>query len=385
MLGLLPTLLVSYQAFYLWLSQPKEVQGATLDPNVDLTSARERAHKTIASQFGLKTLFIRYGFPAALLGIIGIVILNVLIRPGQFLSLLTLIGTSPEIVKINPKTVDRVLLGLRMGALGAYLYVLLELGRRTFRHDVTGASAMWCLVTLVMGPVLAGTVAVLWRMDAPPPDASSWWPGGVVLFFAGYAPRRVIAAIEQAAIQLLKIGGPAGVAPTRQIPLSQIRGIGPQIEERLSEEGIDDVNALASAEPIRLLRNTSFDLRQILTWIDEAILIVTLPRSWEALEDEGITGAIDLAWYAYGLDMTMPTNMPLEEVKARREEQEKAFQGLADKAKVGKQSLLATINRLREDRQVQDVWALYNSFTDTGTGNGGAAASSVTQDGSEPG
>jgi MFS superfamily sulfate permease-like transporter len=28
MLGLLPTLLVSYQAFYLWLSQPKEVEGA---------------------------------------------------------------------------------------------------------------------------------------------------------------------------------------------------------------------------------------------------------------------------------------------------------------------------------------------------------------------
>jgi hypothetical protein len=275
-----------------------------------------------------------------------------------------------------------------MGALGAYLYVLLELGRRTFRHDVTGASAMWCLVTLVMGPVLAGTVAVLWRMDAPPPDASSWWPGGVVLFFAGYAPRRVIAAIEQAAIQLLKIGGPSGVAPTRQIPLSQVRGIGPQIEERLSEEGIDDVNALASAEPIRLLRNTSFDLRQILSWIDEAILIVTLPRSWQALEDEGITGAIDLAWYAYGLDMVIPTNMLPEEVKALREEQEKAFQGLADKAKMEKQSLLATIQRLREDRQVQDVWALYNSFTEsmgsTGTGDGGTV-STVTQDGSEPG
>jgi len=388
MLGLLPTLLVSYQAFYLWLSQPKEVEGGIIEPNVNLKSARERAHKTIASQFGLKTLFIRYGFPAALLGIIGIVIMNVLIKPGQFLSLITLITTSPEIVKINPKTIDRVLLGLRMGALGAYLYVLLELGRRTFRHDVTGASAMWCLVTLVMGPVLAGTVAVLWRMDAPPPDASSWWPGGVVLFFAGYAPRRVIAAIEQAAIQLLKIGGPSGVAPTRQIPLSQVRGIGPQIEERLSEEGIDDVNALASAEPIRLLRNTSFDLRQILSWIDEAILIVTLPRSWQALEDEGITGAIDLAWYAYGLDMGIPTDTLPEEVKARREEQEKAFQGLADKAKMEKQSLLATIQRLREDRQVQDVWALYNSFTGSmgsgGTGDG-ETVSTVTQDGSEPG
>jgi hypothetical protein len=89
-----------------------------IEPNVDLKSARERAHKTIASQFGLKTLFIRYGFPAALLGIIGIVILNVLIKPGQFLSLITLITTSPEIVKINPKTVDRVLAGSANGRVG---------------------------------------------------------------------------------------------------------------------------------------------------------------------------------------------------------------------------------------------------------------------------
>src|SRR5207245_6934653 len=102
-----------------------------------------------------------------------------------------------------PATAGKVLLGLRLGALGAYVYVRLELGRRTFRHDITGASAMWCLVTLVLGPVLAASVAVLWRMD--PPQDASWWAGGVVLFFAGYAPRRVIAAIEQAAIQLLKI------------------------------------------------------------------------------------------------------------------------------------------------------------------------------------
>jgi hypothetical protein len=38
-------------------------------------------------------------------------------------------------------------------------------------------------------------------------------------------------------------------------------------------------------------------MRQIISWIDEAILVVTLPRSWQALEEEGVTGAIDLATY----------------------------------------------------------------------------------------
>src|SRR5262249_18427712 len=153
-----------------------------------------RAYKAIDSQFGLKTLFIRYGFPAALLAIIGIVVLNVLLKPGIFFSLVTYL---PPVVRIDTKNASRILLGLRLGAVGAYVCVRRALGRRTFRHDVTGGSAMWCLVTLVLGPVLAGAVALLWHMDAPSPDAPSWWAGGVVLFFAGYAPRRVIAAIEQ--------------------------------------------------------------------------------------------------------------------------------------------------------------------------------------------
>ena len=103
---------------------------------------------------------------------------------------------------------------------------------------------------------------------------NGWWAPGVVLFFAGFAPRRVISAVEGAAVELLKLG-PTTVVKTRPVPLSQIRGIGPQIEERLGEEGISDVNSLASAEPVRLVRNTSFDMRQILTWMDEAILIAT--------------------------------------------------------------------------------------------------------------
>jgi len=387
MLGLLPTLLVAYQAFYLWLSKPEEVQSSDTVENLQLQRARERVGSAIDTQFGPKTLFIRYGFPAALMGIIGIVVLNVLVKPGQFLSLITL--NQDTIVRINPVNAAKLLLGVRLGALGAYVYVLLELGRRTFRHDVTGASAMWCLVTLILGPVLAGTVSVLLRMETPLPDDKTWWAGGVVLFFAGYAPRRVIAAIEQAAIQLLKIGG-SSVAPTRQVPLSQIRGIGPQIEDRLSEEGIDDVNALASAEPVRLFRNTSFDLRQILTWIDEAILMVTLPRHWQALEEEGITGAIDLAWYrpvelrfAPGFGTAELPGDVIAKFEARRQAQNNAIAALAAKVKLDKDNLEATIERLYEDRQVQDIWALYNSFTEassgTGTGDGGLGTKAGTK------
>jgi hypothetical protein len=377
MLGLVPTLLVAYQAFYLWLSQPTQVQDAPTVNAVNLEPAKQRALRSVYDQFAVRALFFRYGFPAALLCIIGIVILNVMIRPGTFLSLYTLFVSSPLIVRIADRNVERIVLGVRLGAIGAYVYVLLQLGRRTFRHDVTGASAMWCLVTLVLGPLLAGTVALLWHIDAPNAQVSNWWPGGVVLFFTGYAPRRVILAIEQAAVQLLNLGG-SGVVPTRLIPLTQIRGISSQIEERLSEEGIDDANALAAAEPIRLFRNTSFDFRQILTWIDEAILIVTLPRGWQGLEEEGITGAIDLASYPYGYEAPLAELAPIAAVT--KEQQAKALEELAKKANLSTENLLATIQRFREDQQVLYIWALYNNFTEASGSSGDSDAPSARRD-----
>jgi len=48
---------------------------------------------------------------------------------------------------------------------------------------------------------------------------------------------------------------------SRSLPLNRIRGMTPEIGERLGEEGVYNVETLATAEPIRLLRGASFDLR----------------------------------------------------------------------------------------------------------------------------
>src|SRR5436190_6992694 len=95
-------------------------------------------------------------------------------------------------------------------------------------------------------------------------------------------------------------------------------------------------------------------MRQILSWIDEAILIDTLPKTWEILEEEGITGAIDLAWYWQGINQDNESGKTLRDHIAK----------LAQKANVAESTLLAVIQRLSQDTQVRYVWALYNSFTD---------------------
>jgi len=217
--AMLPAILVAYQAFFLWLYQPKEVKRQQSTPSWEdeiLDDYRQRAVDILSSHFGVRTLFIRYVFPAVLLGVAGIVILSVAIDPRPFVNLIMVIrekGLVPLSGVATDANATKMILGIKLGAIGAYTYVLLELGQRTFRHDITGASAMWCLVTLVLGPVLAASVATLWQINGPSQD--QWWGGGVVLFFTGFAPRRVMAAIEQAAAQLLKIGGPGVVVQSR--------------------------------------------------------------------------------------------------------------------------------------------------------------------------
>jgi hypothetical protein len=350
MVVLIPSLIITHHAIFVWISKPKEKEPGTLGRRRPHEMSVSRARSAIESYYSFRTLFVRYGLPAILLLIAGITIINLLVEPKGHFSLLGWPPQADDFLAANyisSRNVELILRGARFGAAGAYLFVLVDLGRRTFRHDVTSGSAMWCLVTLLVGPILASVIALVWRVKGA--DDAEWWEGGVVLFAAGLAPRRLLTALEMAARQFLKIGPEATVVESRLVPLGRLRGIAPQIEERLSEEGVLDVSGLASADPVRLVRNTSFDMHQIVSWIDEAILVITLPRHWQALEESGITGAIDLAWYQAEIDQTAPA-VP-DEVKQ-----------LAEAVKIDPTTLVSVIRRLYEDAHVQQVWALYYAF-----------------------
>jgi hypothetical protein len=117
-----------------------------------------------------------------------------------------------------------------------------------------------------------------------------------------------------------------------------VRGVGPDVEARLEEEGIHDVSALAYASPHQLIRATTYAPKQIADWIDEALLISTVPAHWEALERVGVTGVMDLAWYQNKID----------DVKT-----------LADEIKMPESLLKDVVTRLSQDAQVLDLYRLY--------------------------
>jgi hypothetical protein len=125
----------------------------------------------------------------------------------------------------------------------------------------------------------------------------------------------------------------------RSLPLTKLRGVTSDIIDRLAEEGIDDITTLAYANPLRLLRNTPYDWRQVINWMDEALLIVTLPDAYLDLEKIGITGAIDLAWHYDAPDPEMEM--------------------LAKSVKLEPAQMRSVTTRLYQDAQVDLVWSLY--------------------------
>lgn len=124
------------------------------------------------------------------------------------------------------------------------------------------------------------------------------------------------------------------------------------MEERLFEEGIEDAHQLAMANPVRLNRDTPYELRQITNWIDQAILYSTVPENAPLLQKEGVTGAMDLASYAK-TQAAIITD-PSGNEKTR-------LQQLAEAVHMTAETLKDVVLRLSQDQQVILVRGLYQS------------------------
>jgi hypothetical protein len=354
LLSSLPALIIMNHAVFLFLIRSQVVPANPAGARQALERRREtrfladvldQASKTSVRYFSIEALMIRYFIPAVFVGGLCVGVSNLLVWP-------------------DPRLPAEALTGAKYGLAGAYTYVLLYLGQRSFRHDITAGAATWAAITLAVGPVLAGTLGMF--APVPPPSAAVDPNGlgrGSLLFIAGFSPRFVAAFIEGAVRRLYQAPISTENPPPRTIPIRFIRGISAQVEERLAEEGIEDASMLGMADPIRLLRNTSFDKRQIVRWIDAALLLVALPEHWRELEKHGITGAIDLARYARagadpGAEGSWP-DAPASDAPGRKLEE------IAGVARIDGVILRHASERLWQDAQVRLIWLLYQLEGDT--------------------
>lgn len=341
MLAALPAMLVVHHGLYLGRIKPRflpdemkhlpEKVGLDRYNLKDLVEANDR-------YFNASNIALRYGLPALTLFAICATLFHSL-NPMTPWALERVLAGAEGKPWISATTLEAA----RFGAAGAYVYVLLYLGQRGFRHDISSGSALWCAVTLGLGPVLAAVFSKVWLGEAGAAMAgeSAGWATRALYFGVGLSPRHLAQQISRL-VQRVVTDPSQGSFQDRVIPLRMIRGITAQIEERLGEEGIHDAVGMAMTDPMRLQRNTNFDKHQILAWIDSALLIHALPEAWEALERKGIRGARDLIWYTYDSGP----------------EADAGFKQLANEV-LDENLLRGVAWRLAQDAQVQRVHLLY--------------------------
>lgn len=342
-LALLPTAIVAAHAIFIGLFRQKEVrESGAVSPGggqLHLVGALQLIDTDRNRYFSAASLGLRYGLPALLLAGIGLIGFPFLYGG--------IMETALGGMHIDAAKICGLVNAARLGNAGSYVYVLTYLGERNFRHDVTSGGAMWCVATIILGPILAVIVAVTWSGGNPVGFTSY-----ALYFAAGLAPRQVATWLMEAVRRLQQSSGALMETP-RVLPLTKVRGITKGIEDRLREEGIEDVFTLAMANPLWLLRNTPFSKRQIVDWIDEALLMKVAPDGWEIFEKKGITGVIDLA---YLLDQkgSFPS----------------LFEDLAKDSGFSATELEALVHRLYYDKQVQVIWALYQIDAESSTATG---------------
>jgi prokaryotic YEATS domain len=253
---------------------------------------------------------------------------------------------------------ERFIHGLQLGAMGAYLYVVIYLGGRTMRGDITPASLIWALATIVAGPLLGGILQLIVGEVSPTGNDGVWpnnakWNDLLLPFAAGFSLRIVVSFINASIRRLLT----DRVVTARGESLLRIRGITYDIEERLIEEGVEDVAMLADANPVRLHRNMRFDRRQIISWIDEALLMKYLPNAWQSLENDGITGAVDLVWYVEYFSEEAIRDAASKGSSMSQDAM--VFAKLAERNKIDVAALAEVVLRMYTDGQVLLIWGLY--------------------------
>jgi hypothetical protein len=364
--ALLPGSIIVTQLAYLASSRRKQYRDAL---SVDSLGETE-VNRLQDLYFGLTPLIFRYGVPAALVTVLCATTIAVLVDPHSYFPWLyklepaqqnpvspaPVLQTTPPAPaqKAATATLDtkaaetsspstaywpsggwlQVFRGAALGFLGAYIYLLLMLTDRARQRDITTGIATWAAAMPVLGLLMGGVTALI-ISSAMGETTPSTWTRDAIFFVAGMLPRQFAGFIQSGVQKMFQ----TGTAPTvRTLPLTTLRGVGADVAARLEEEGIHDVSSLAYASPHQLIRATTYAPRQIVDWIDEALLMATVPENWEDLEKAGVTGALDLAWY---------------------QDQPDSINALSSAVKLDASLLKDIVTRLSQDAQVEDLRQLY--------------------------
>lgn len=180
------------------------------------------------------------------------------------------------------------------GWLGAWIYSMQAIFRRLVAHDLTPNvyldTGNRFLLAFVVGGIVGMAIGSISTAAGTPFDVNMVTVS-IVVFFIGFFPEQGINWITATAKKTLKQQG--GIV--KETSLAEIEGLSIWHQGRLKQEGIENVQNLATADVPDLVIGTPFTVAQIIDWVDRGILLThTGKAQLEALEKAGVRRASEV-------------------------------------------------------------------------------------------
>lgn len=220
---------------------------------------------------------------------------------------------------------------------GVFVFNLGAMIRRLYLADIS-EQVFWSAINRLL--LSMGLALIIMKSGL-----ENW--GAEFYFSIGFLANIVLDWLLEKTLKLLNIAQPK----QDELPLQMVRGINIWKAYRLEEEGIDNVQNLATADVVDLVVRTHYSARTLIDWIDQSIVLSRLTTDQvKVLTSQGMAiSAIELAAAA-----PESNNGDLTFAKT-----------LASKLNVDPVLMAATLDRLYEDEYVRSLWQLWQSGAET--------------------